>query len=88
MDKLVQELKEKIIATLDLVDLKSTDIGDHDPLVGGELGLDSIDVLEMVILLEKEYGVLIDSKELGVEVFQTITTLAEHVQKNRTQVSA
>jgi acyl carrier protein len=88
METLVQELKTKIIETLELVDVKEQDIGDREPLVGGDLGIDSIDVLELVIMIEKDYGVLIDNKELGQKVFQTITTLAEHIHQNRAEAAS
>lgn len=48
------------------------DIKDDDPLVGGETGIDSIDVLELVMMIEKDYGVKIDSKELGAKVFASV----------------
>jgi acyl carrier protein len=83
MEGLKEELKTKILEVLDLSDLTREDLGDDSQLVGGELGLDSIDVLELVVMVEKEYGVLIDSKELGQQVFRTVTTLAEHIQQQR-----
>jgi acyl carrier protein len=83
MNALKEELKTKILETIDLGDLTREDIGDDAQLVGGELGLDSIDVLELVVMVEKDYGVLIDSKELGQQVFRTISTLADHIQRYR-----
>lgn len=83
MEELISELKVKIIETLNLMDVSSKDIDDDAQLVGGDLGLDSIDVLELVMMLEKDYGVKIDSKELGVKVFASVRALADYVYQNR-----
>jgi acyl carrier protein len=88
MNQLVVELKQKIIATLNLLDVSPEDIDAKGQLIGGALGLDSIDVLELVLMLEKDYGVEIDSKELGMEVFASVATLAEHVYHHRTKIHA
>ena len=66
MEALIAELKIKIIGVLSLLDVTPQDIGDDDLLVGGDLGIDSIDVLELVLMLEKDYGVKIESKEMGM----------------------
>lgn len=82
--ELIVELKDKIIKTLDLEgELTPDEIGVEDRLVGGDLGIDSIDVLEIVVMLEKDYGILIDNKELGEKVFSTIGALADFVAENR-----
>ena len=83
MDKLIAELKVKIINTLSLMDVAPEDIGDDTQLVGGDLGIDSIDVLELVLMLEKDYGVKIESKEMGVEAFASVRALAGFVGKHR-----
>jgi acyl carrier protein len=83
VDTLKEELKRKIIQTLDLVDLTPEDIADDAQLVGGDFGIDSIDVLELVIMIEQEYGVSIDSKAKGTEVFSSINALAEHIETHR-----
>ena len=85
MDALIKELKEKIVTILDFNDITVDDIGDDDPLVGGDLGIDSVDVLEMVMMIEKDYGVRIDNREMGVQVFSTIKTLAEHIAAHRSK---
>jgi acyl carrier protein len=82
MEKLLLELKEKIVDILNLPDVGPEDIAEDDQLVGGPLGIDSIDVLEMVIMIEKDYGVTINNKEVGAKVFATLRTLAEHIQEN------
>ena len=81
MANLIDELRIKIIDTLKLEDVSPEDMGEEDQLVGGELGLDSIDVLEMVIMIEKDYAVKIDNKELGARVFANLKALAAHIEK-------
>lgn len=83
MEELIAELKEKIIETLDLIDVTPDDIKDDGPLVGGALGIDSIDVLELVMMIDREYGVKIDSKELGQKIFTSLKTLADYISGNR-----
>ncbi|OGP91243.1 MAG: acyl carrier protein [Deltaproteobacteria bacterium RBG_19FT_COMBO_43_11] len=79
MENLVGELKVKIIKTLGLMDIKPEDIKDDAPLVGGDTGIDSIDVLELVMMIEKDYGVKIENKELGAKVFASVRILATHI---------
>ena len=83
MENLIAELKDKIIATLSLLDVTPEDIGDDTQLVGGDLGIDSIDVLELVLMLEKDYGVKIESKDVGVRAFASVRSLAEFVAVHR-----
>ena len=82
MEPLVKELREKIVEVLDLVDVRPEEIDPEARLVGGDLGIDSIDVLEMVMMVEKDYGVRIDNKELGVKVFTSVQALADHIRQN------
>ena len=81
MDKetLKSELKLLIIETLRLEDVKPDSIKDEDSLFGEGLGLDSIDALELVVAIEKHYGVLIEDEEVGVEAFASIDALADFV---------
>jgi len=83
MEELIQELKVKIIDTLNLITITPEAIDAEARLVGGELGLDSIDVLEMVMMIEKDYGLRIDNKELGIKVFASLSTLADYIYQNR-----
>jgi acyl carrier protein len=83
VEETIKELKSKIIATLGLLDVTPDDMKDDDPLVGGETGIDSIDVLELVMMIEKDYGVKIDSKELGAKVFASVRTLATFILQAR-----
>lgn len=87
MEKLLEGLKFKIVEILNLIDVQPDEILDDDPLVGGSLGIDSIDVLEMVIMIEKDYGVRIDNRELGVKVFSSLRTLAEYIYENSQELS-
>jgi acyl carrier protein len=78
----MQELRVKIVDILNLPDVSPDDIEPDAQLVGGELGIDSIDVLEMVIMIEKDYGVSIDNKEVGAKVFASLRTLAAYIQEH------
>ncbi len=88
MDELILELRSKIIETLNLLDVAPEDIPLDGPLIGGDLGLDSIDVLELVMMLEKDYGIIVDSKELGMKVFASLRELARYVMENRLETTA
>ena len=83
MEKLIGELKVKIVDTLNLTSVTPDSIDAEAQLVGGELGLDSIDVLELVMMIEKDYGLRIDNKELGIRVFASLKALAEYIHQNR-----
>jgi len=87
MEKLLNELKVKIVEILNLVDVQPDDLKEDDQLVGGNLGIDSIDVLEMVIMIEKDYGIRIDTRELGAKVFATLRTLAKYIYENSPELS-
>jgi acyl carrier protein len=87
MEKLIKDLQIKIVNVLNLVDVQPDDIKVDGRLVGEDLGIDSIDVLEMAIMIEKDYGVKIDNKELGVKVFATLRTLAEYIHENSPEMS-
>jgi len=82
MEKLIKDLQVKIVEVLNLIDVQPEDIKVDNQLVGGDLGIDSIDVLEMVIMIEKDYGVKINNRELGVKVFATLGTLAEYIHQS------
>lgn len=82
VEKLIKELKVKIIQLLDLPDITPEDMDSDARLVGGPSGIDSIDVLEMVMMIEKDYGIRIDNQELGRSVFATLETLATYIHEN------
>lgn len=85
MDALKQELKERIINALNLEDISIEDIQDNDPLFGDGLGLDSIDALELIVLLDKEYGIKLADPKQGKEIFQSVETMAQYIAANRTK---
>ena len=82
-EELILQLKKLIIERLKLEEVMPGDIGTDDPLFGEGLGLDSIDALELVLGLEKEYGVIIPDAEVGQKVFQSVRTIAQYVVENR-----
>jgi acyl carrier protein len=88
MQQLIDELKVKLIDILNLQDVSPEDFDENAQLVGGELGIDSIDVLEMVVMVEKDYGIIINNQEVGEKVFSTLTNLADYIQQNRTKASS
>jgi acyl carrier protein len=83
METLINTLKGQIISTLKLSDVKPEDIDVDAPLVGGGLGLDSIDTLELLVLLEKEYGVTVPDVNVGRKVFGSVRSLAAYIEENR-----
>ena len=83
MDALIDKLKGEIIKQLNLEYLKKEDIDADAPLFGTGLGLDSIDALELNVLLEKNYGIKIPNPHEGRKVFQSIRTMAEYIQANK-----
>mgnify|MGYP006399905191 CR=1 FL=1 len=84
MEQLIDTLKSQIITTLNLEDMSIDDIDTDAPLFGEDgLGLDSIDILELIVLLERNYGIRLANPAEGKEVFKSIRTLAQYVEKNR-----
>jgi acyl carrier protein len=82
VEQLISELKVKIVDLLDLTNIQPEDIDADSPLIGGKLELDSIDVLEMVIMIEKDYGLRIENRELGEKVFATLAAMATYIADN------
>ncbi|MBM4306754.1 MAG: acyl carrier protein [Deltaproteobacteria bacterium] len=78
-NELIETLKQLIITRLKLADLTPDMIETDAPLFGEGLGLDSIDALELVLGLEKEFGVVIPDAEVGRKVFQSVRTMAQYV---------
>jgi acyl carrier protein len=87
MADLLDELKIKVVDVLNLQDIAPADIDSDEQLVGGRLGIDSIDVLEMVIMIEKDYGLTIDNKDLGAKVFASLRTMADYIRLRTIEVS-
>jgi len=83
MENLKKELKEKIIENLNLEDIEVADIGDDDVLFGDGLGLDSIDALELIVMLDKDYGIKLTDPKEGKSIFQSINTMAKYISENK-----
>ncbi len=78
-DHLIGEIKQLIIQRLKLVEMTPEMIDTDASLFGEGLGLDSIDALELVLGLEKEFGVIIPDADVGKKVFQSVRTIAQYV---------
>lgn len=87
MQELINELRQKIVDALNLQDVSPSDIDPDEQLVGGRLGIDSIDVLEMVMMVEKDYGLTIDNRELGARVFASVRALAGFISDPSSQTA-
>ncbi|HET8810539.1 MAG TPA: phosphopantetheine-binding protein [Flavobacteriaceae bacterium] len=85
MSDLRTELKEKIIEQLNLEDMEVADISDNELLFGDGVGLDSIDALELIVLLEKDYGIKLTDPKEGKKIFVNISTMADYIEANRTK---
>jgi len=85
METLKQQLKEQIIQALNLEEMTPADINDDDALFGDGLGLDSIDALELIVLLEKNYGIRIANPAEGKQIFQSVNVLAQYVAEHKTK---
>ena len=85
MEDMVLELKKKMIEVLNLEDMRPDDIDDDAPLFGEGLGLDSIDALELIVMMERSYGIKIKDPAEGKEIFKSIDTIAQYVKENRTK---
>lgn len=82
MNNLKERLKEQIIERLNLKDLKPSDIGDDQALFVEGIGLDSIDALELIVLLQQEYNIRLSNAEDGPRVFHSIRTMADYITAN------
>ena len=83
MDALIAELKSKLIEVLNLERVQPEDIQDDAPLFGAGLGLDSIDALELVAMLEDDYNILIQERAVADKAFTSVRALAQFVSTNR-----
>jgi len=82
MEQLIAKLKSEIIAVLNLNDMSPEDIDENAPLFVEGLGLDSIDALELIVLLEKNYGLKIGTAEEGKKVLHSVKTMADFIRAN------
>ncbi|MDD2294181.1 MAG: phosphopantetheine-binding protein [Bacteroidales bacterium] len=85
MEQLILDLKQQIIEVLNLEDVKPEDIDENASLFGEGLGLDSIDALELIVLMEKNYGIKLRDPSQGKQIFTSVKTMAEYVAANRTK---
>ena len=83
MEDLVLELKKEIIEVLNLEEMKPEEIDSEAPLFGEGLGLDSIDALELIVMLEKKYGIRLSDASEGKTIFTSISSIAKYVAANR-----
>jgi acyl carrier protein len=83
--ELKEKLKSPIILFLNLTDLTPADIKDDEPLFGDGLGLDSIDSLELIVLLKREYGINIQDPKVGRKVLVDVNSMADYIEQNRTK---
>ena len=83
MEELMSKLKTQIIEQLSLHHLQPGDIGDDQPLFVEGLGLDSIDALELIVLLQQQYNIKISNADDGPKVFRTVRTIAEYIQEHQ-----
>ena len=81
MNNLIEELKKEIVEQLNLQDINPESIKDNDPLFFDGLGLDSIDALELIVLLQKKYGIKLANAEEGKDVFYSVKTMADYITK-------
>lgn len=83
MQELIQDLKSKVVEALMLEDVEPAEITDEEPLFGDGLGLDSIDALELVVMFEKEFGIVIEDRDTGKAAFESIRSMAEFITQHR-----
>ena len=83
--QLKQQLKKQIVESLNLRSVNPDDIKDDEPLFGEGLGLDSIDSIELIVLLNRQYGVVIEDPKEGRKVLVDINVMAAYIEKHRTR---
>lgn len=87
MEELILELKQQIIKVLNLEEMTPDDLDAQAPLFGDDegLGLDSIDALELIVMIEKNYGIKLASPDEGKAIFKSVATIADYVSRHRTK---
>ena len=83
MEELVNSLKAQIIEALNLEGMAPEEIDTDAPLFGDGLGLDSIDALELIMLMEKQYGIKLENPAAGKAIFKSVASMADYISKNR-----
>jgi len=82
-EELITQVKQLIIDSLRIEGMRPEDIQTDDPLFGEGLGLDSIDALQLVVAMEKDFGVIVPDAETGAVVFQSVRSMARYIAENR-----
>lgn len=85
MEQLIEQLKLQIIEALNFEDMTPADIDTDAPLFGEGLGLDSIDALELIMLMDREYGIKLADPKQGKAIFRSVRTMAEYIREHRTK---
>lgn len=83
MNDLIEKLKVELIEQLNLEDLDPSEIDPESALFGDGMGLDSIDALEIIVLLEKEYNIKISDPREGKDIMYSVASLARHIESTR-----
>jgi len=83
MEELVLQLKKQIIEVLNLEEMQPSDIDTDAPLFGEGLGLDSIDALELIVMMEKQYGIKLKDPSEGKAIFKSVATMADYIGSHR-----
>lgn len=82
MEDIALDLKKKMIDVLNLEDMQPDDIDNDAPLFGEGLGLDSIDALELIVMMERSYGIKIKDPAEGKEIFKSVNTMVDYIRKH------
>lgn len=85
MEDLILELKKQIIEVLNLEEMQPEDIDTEAPLFGEGLGLDSIDALELIVMMEKQYGIKLKDPKEGKAIFKSVATMADYISNHRSK---
>jgi len=83
IEEITKELRQELIKQLNLEDILPESFDENTPLFGEGLGLDSIDSLELVVLLDRNYGIKLKDPKEGRHIFYSIRTMAEYIHNNR-----
>lgn len=83
MEALIEKLKGEIIEQLNLEEVSKSDIDPDAPLFIEGLGLDSIDALELIVLLERNYGIKLEDPKQGKDIFHSVRSMAEYIQEHQ-----
>jgi len=84
-EELKLQLKKQIVQFLNLMTVKPEEIADDEPLFGEGLGLDSIDSIELIVLLQREYGITIQDPKEGRKILVDVNTIVDYIEKHRTK---